>query len=88
MNDDGMTEADKAEAYEALGEIETDRRAAFRESIELLLKDGPDAIQAAECRLRSRLDNNGCYALSLAIEVLHPEHKGIYWARESDGFDA
>lgn len=88
MVDDGMTEADVEAAYAAYDEIIADRRAAFREALTMLLNDGPDAVDAAEGQLRSRMDNDGCYALSLVIEVLHPEHRGIYWARESDGLDA
>jgi len=88
MVDDGMTEADVEAAYAAYDEIIADRRAAFREALTMLFNDGPDAVDAAEGQLRSRMDNDGCYALSRVIEVLHPEHRGIYWARESDGLDA
>lgn len=88
MVDDGMTEADLDAAHAAYDEMVVDRRAAFREALTKLLNEGPDAIIAATNQLRRRMDNDGCYALSLAIEVLHPEHSGIYWARESDGVDA
>jgi hypothetical protein len=88
MVDDGMTEADLDAAHAAYDEMVEDRRAAFREALTMLLNDGPDAVDTATNQLRSRMSNDGCYALSLAIEVLHPEHRGIYWARESDGLDA
>jgi hypothetical protein len=88
MVDDGMTEADLDAAHAAYDEMVVDRRDAFREALTKLLNEGPDAVDAAEDRLRSRMDNEGCNALSMAVEVLHPEHVGIYWARESDGFDA
>jgi hypothetical protein len=84
-DDDGVTEADKAAAYEALDEHHADQRVALREALTLLLHSGPDAVLAAEGELRHRLSDDGAYALALASEELHPEHDGIYWGCEHEG---
>lgn len=86
--DDGMSDKDVDEAYDALDEIRADERAALREALTLLLASGPDAVLAAEGALRSRLNADGTYVLTLATEALHPEHGGIYWSSECDGSEA
>jgi len=76
------------EAYAGLESHYADQRAGLREALALLLAGGPDAVIAAEDKLRSRLSYDGAYSLSGIVGELYPDHEGIYWAEESEGIDA
>ena len=77
--------AREEEAHTALEAHRADQRAALREALAWLLEGGPGALTAAEGAIRSRLDDDGAYALSLLVEALFPEHEGIYWAQGEHG---
>ncbi len=74
-----------AEAWEAMDEHRADESRALREAVGLLLDGGPVALLAAEGAIRSRLSDDGAYALRVLAEALFPGHDGIYWGRGDVG---
>lgn len=80
----GITPEQEREAYEALDAIEEDRRKAFREALDLLLREGVDAVRGAEDKLRDRLNGYMVHALNSVICELHPGADGLDWTREGD----
>lgn len=83
--DGGPSEAQVAEAYDALDAMEDDQRQALREALALLLGEGPEALLAAEDEIRDRLSDDGAQLLAEVVEQLHPKHAGVHWGSDHEG---